>query len=172
MPTFKKSWILLNAARCLRKMLPILMIGGARAYSIIDGLGKLAGVYRMNAGATTTITSIPADASIRKYNDEGTNSGSTSSELGNVVSLVNTLRGNYSSSNPAKSYFNYPRPFRWKDNSIIVPTLIPVINPDPNKDGGFPSGHTNAAYLSAFAMAYAIPERYQEPADSRFRTRS
>ncbi|WP_414847803.1 phosphatase PAP2 family protein [Bacillus sp. IT-13CA1] len=134
----------------------------SQSYSIIDGLGKLAGVYRMNAGATTTITSIPADASIRKYNDEGTNSGSTSSELGNVVSLVNTLRGNYSSSNPAKSYFNYPRPFRWKDNSIIVPTLIPVINPDPNKDGGFPSGHTNAAYLSAFAMAYAIPERYQE----------
>ncbi|WP_044789861.1 acid phosphatase [Bacillus licheniformis] len=134
----------------------------SQSYSIIDGLGKLAGVYRMNAGATTTITSIPADASIRKHNDEGTNSGSTSSELGNVVSLVNTLRGNYSSSNPAKSYFNYPRPFRWKDNSIIVPTLIPVINPDPNKDGGFPSGHTNAAYLSAFAMAYAIPERYQE----------
>lgn len=134
----------------------------SQSYSIIDGLGKLAGVYRMNAGATTTITSIPADASIRKYNDEGTNSGSTSSELGNVVSLVNTLRGNYSSSNPAKSYFNYPRPFRWKDNSIIVPTLIHVINPDPNKDGGFPSGHTNAAYLSAFAMAYAIPERYQE----------
>ncbi|MHB0829940.1 acid phosphatase [Bacillus licheniformis] len=134
----------------------------SQSYSIIDGLGKLAGVYRMNAGATTTITSIPADASIRKYNDEGTNSGSTSSELGNVVNLVNTLRGNYSSSNPAKSYFNYPRPFRWKDNSIIVPTLIPVINPDPNKDGGFPSGHTNAAYLSAFAMAYAIPERYQE----------
>ena len=27
----QKSWILLNAARCLRKMLPILMIGGARA---------------------------------------------------------------------------------------------------------------------------------------------
>ena len=66
----------------------------SQSYSIIDGLGKLAGVYRMNAGATTTITSIPADASIRKYNDEGTNSGSTSSELGNVVSLVNTLRGN------------------------------------------------------------------------------
>lgn len=134
----------------------------SQSYSIIDGLGKLADVYRMNAGAKTTITSIPADALIRKYHDEGTNSGSTSSELGNVVSLVNTLRGNYSSSNPAKGYFNYPRPFRWKDNSIIVPTLIPVINPDPNKDGGFPSGHTNAAYLSAFAMAYAIPERYQE----------
>ncbi|QSF99656.1 phosphatase PAP2 family protein [Bacillus paralicheniformis] len=133
-----------------------------QSYSVIDGLGKLADVYRMNAGATTTIISIPAGASIKKYHDEGTNSGSTSSELGHVVSLVNTLRGNYSSSNPAKGYFNYPRPFRWKDNSIIVPTLIPVINPDPNKDGGFPSGHTNAAYLSAFAMAYAIPERYQE----------
>lgn len=36
-----------------------------QSYSVIDGLGKLADVYRMNAGATTTITSIPADASIK-----------------------------------------------------------------------------------------------------------
>ncbi len=133
-----------------------------QSYSVIDGLGSLTDVYRTKAGATTTINSIPADASMIKYHDEGTNSGSTGSSLGHVVSLVNTLRGNYSSTNPAKGYFNYPRPFRWKDNSIIVPTLVPAINPDPNKDGGFPSGHTNAAYLSAFAMAYAIPERYQE----------
>lgn len=78
------------------------------------------------------------------------------------MSLVNTLRGPYSSTNPAKGYFQYPRPFRWESNSILVPTLVPAINPDPSKDGGFPSGHTNAAYLSAFAMAYAVPERYQE----------
>ncbi|TWM23937.1 hypothetical protein CHCC14821_0258 [Bacillus paralicheniformis] len=55
-----------------------------QSYSVIDGLGKLADVYRMNAGATTTIISIPADASIKKYHDEGTDSGSTSSELGHV----------------------------------------------------------------------------------------
>ncbi|MEH7483416.1 phosphatase PAP2 family protein [Neobacillus drentensis] len=133
-----------------------------QSYSVIDGLGSLTDVYRMNAGATTTINSIPADATTKKYDDEGTNAGSTSSSLGIIVSLVNTLRGNYSSTNPAKGYFSYPRPFRWSSTSIVVPTLIPAINPDPSIDGGFPSGHTNAAYLSAFAMAYAVPERYQE----------
>lgn len=30
------------------------------------------------------------------------------------------------------------------------------------KDGGFPSGHTNAAYLAAIAYAYAVPERFSE----------
>ncbi|MDO3661450.1 phosphatase PAP2 family protein [Bacillus sp. C28GYM-DRY-1] len=133
-----------------------------QSYSVIEGLGPLTDVYRMNAGATTTINSIPADATTNKYHDEGTHSGSTSSSLGSIVGLVNTLRGPYSSTNPAKGYFQYPRPFRWESNSILVPTLVPAVNPDPSKDGGFPSGHTNAAYLSAFAMAYAVPERYQE----------
>ncbi|OIR62453.1 phospholipid phosphatase [Bacillus sp. FMQ74] len=133
-----------------------------QSYSVIDGLGPLTDLYRVKAGAATTINSIPADATMTKYNDEGTNSGSTSSSLGSIVSLVNTLRGPYSSTNPAKGYFQYPRPFRWESNSILVPTLVPAINPDPSKDGGFPSGHTNAAYLSSFAMAYAVPERYQE----------
>ncbi|AET59467.1 membrane-associated phospholipid phosphatase [Paenibacillus terrae HPL-003] len=133
-----------------------------QSYSVIDGLGSLTDVYRKNAGATTTINDVPADALTKKYEDEGTNAGSTSSSLGNIVKLVNTLRGDYSSTSSAKAYFNYPRPFRWSDNSVVVPTLLPAQNPDPSKDGGFPSGHTNAAYLSAFAMAYAAPERYQE----------
>lgn len=30
------------------------------------------------------------------------------------------------------------------------------------KDGGFPSGHTNAGYLAAMAYAYALPQRYTE----------
>ncbi len=126
------------------------------------GLGSLTDVYRKNAGATTTINDIPADALTKKYEDEGTNAGSTSSSLGNIVNLVNTLRGDYSSTSSAKAYFSYPRPFRWSDNSVVVPTLLPAQNPDPSKDGGFPSGHTNAAYLSAIAIAYAVPERYQE----------
>ena len=32
----------------------------------------------------------------------------------------------------------------------------------PEKDGGFPSGHTNAAYLGTYALAYAVPEQYDE----------
>lgn len=84
------------------------------------------------------------------------------SSLGNMVNLVNTLRGNYSSTNPAKAYFNYPRPFRWSEDVKLLPTLVPAKKSDPSSDGGYPSGHTNAAYLTAFAMAYAVPERYQE----------
>lgn len=133
-----------------------------QSYSVIDGLGTLADVYRSKAKATTTIQDVAADATSKKYSDEGNNAGDPESELGSMVNLVNTLRGQYSSTNPAKSYFSYPRPFRWVNNSVVLPTLIPVQNADPTKDGGFPSGHTNAAYLSAFALAYAVPERYQE----------
>ncbi|WP_103042260.1 phosphatase PAP2 family protein [Paenibacillus polymyxa] len=133
-----------------------------QSYSVIDGLGSLTDIYRKQAGATTTINDVPADATTKKYEDEGTNAGDISSSLGNVVNLVNTLRGDYSTTNPAKSYFSYPRPFRWSDNSVVVPSLIPALKSDATNDGGFPSGHTNAAYLSSIAMAYAMPERYQE----------
>ncbi|MEE4577666.1 acid phosphatase [Paenibacillus polymyxa] len=133
-----------------------------QSYSVIDGLGSLTDIYRKKAGATTTINDVPADATTKKYEDEGTNAGDTSSSLGNVVNLVNTLRGDYSTTNPAKSYFSYPRPFRWSDNSVVVPSLIPALKSNATNDGGFPSGHTNAAYLSSIAMAYAMPERYQE----------
>lgn len=133
-----------------------------QSYSVIDGLGSLTDIYRKKTGATTTINDVPADATTKKYEDEGTNAGDISSSLGNVVNLVNTLRGDYSTTNPAKSYFSYPRPFRWSDNSVVVPSLIPALKSDATNDGGFPSGHTNAAYLSSIAMAYAMPERYQE----------
>lgn len=133
-----------------------------QSYSVIDGLGPLADVYRSLAGAQTTILDIPADATEVKYDDKGTGAGDPESKLGNMVKLVNTVRGNYSSSNPAKGYYQYPRPFRWSEEVSVLPTLIPAKNPDPTNDGGFPSGHTNAAYLAAFAMAYAVPERYQE----------
>lgn len=133
-----------------------------QSYSVMEGLGSLTDVYRTDAGATTTITDIPTDATTQKYDDAGNNAGDPHSSLGSVVSLVNKLRGDYSSTNPAKSFFNYKRPFRWDSPAVIVPTLVPQIKSDPTSDGGFPSGHTNAAYLSAFAMAYAVPERYQE----------
>lgn len=133
-----------------------------QSYSVIEGLGAYTDVYYNDVKATTTIKDVAADATTKKYSDEGNNAGEMDSKLGNMVSLVNTLRGKYSSTNPAKTFYSYPRPFRWVNNSVVVPSLLPVQNSDPTKDGGFPSGHTNAAYLSAYALAYAVPERYQE----------
>ncbi|MDR7376809.1 autotransporter-associated beta strand protein [Rhodoferax ferrireducens] len=151
-------------------------------YSVIDGLGPLAAPYYTGAGATTSITSIPANATTVAYTEAGTGGGSTSSSLGSVVSLVNLLRGNFSSTTPSKNFFQYPRPWRMTNASVVqdtgavdslgfpvysssvalVPTLLPVRSTTPATDGGFTSGHTNAAYLAAWAMAYAVPERFQE----------
>lgn len=135
-----------------------------QTYGAAEGLGSLSEVYRTKSGTYTTITSIPADATKVKYNDgNGENKGGDStSELGSMVDLIGKLRGNYASTTQAKNFYNYKRPFRWLDPSIIVPTLIPAISTTPATDGGFPSGHTNASYLAALSLAYAVPERFQE----------
>ena len=136
-----------------------------QSYGAVDGLGSLADVYRKKSETYTTITSIPADALTKKYDDgNGSNkAGNSDSELGKMVDLIGTLRGGAASTTPAKNFYKYPRPFRWaNDTSIIVPTLVPAISTTPETDGGFPSGHTNASYLAAIALAYAVPERFQE----------
>lgn len=135
-----------------------------QSYGATEGLGSLADVYRSMSGTYTTITSIPDDAISVKYNDgNGENKGGDSnSELGSMVDLIGKLRGNYASTTPAKNFYSYMRPFRWADPSIIVPTLVPAMSTTPATDGGFPSGHTNASYLASLALAYAVPERFQE----------
>ena len=51
----------------------------------------------------------------------------------------------------------------YASNIKVVPALIYSLeNRGRQKDCGFPSGHTNAAYLAAFAFAYAMPERFAE----------
>ena len=132
-------------------------------YSALNGLGPLRDVFATASGAATTIAGVAADATSVKYDDTGNGAGSSTSPLGNVVSLIGTLRGNYSSTNPAKAYYQYMRPFRWlNDTSVVIPTLRPAISATPASDGGFPSGHTNAGYLASYALAYAVPQRYQE----------
>ncbi|OYC97604.1 phosphatase PAP2 family protein [Microbacterium sp. Yaish 1] len=138
-----------------------------QSYSAIDGLGPAASAFRaaMNAGTTIPGT-VPADATTVRYDDGGNSAGrwaDPGSELGSVVALVDTVRGPAASSNPSKNFFGYKRPFRWVDDSIIVPALLPVRKPDSEaaSDGGFPSGHTNAAYLASFALADAAPQ-YQD----------
>lgn len=135
-----------------------------QTYGATEGLGALSEIYRTKSGTYTTITTIPEDARVTKYTDgNGENKGGDSnSELGSMVDLIGKLRGNYASTTPAKNFYNYMRPFRWLDPSVIVPTLVPARSSTPATDGGFPSGHTNASYLAALSLAYSVPERFQE----------
>lgn len=162
-----------------------------QSYSAIGGLGPLEAIYKTGAKAVTSITSapdgipagpvsdtLPADAPAGSANGPG----ATDSALGKVAQLVNAVRGDFTSSNPSKLAYQYPRPWRMTRASEVIETGgIPVLgvpaydtevrlapellrqrSAKPADDGGFPSGHTNAAWLAALALAYAIPERYQE----------
>ncbi|MGW0706178.1 phosphatase PAP2 family protein [Streptomyces sp. NPDC002643] len=162
-----------------------------QSYSVITGLGPLAELYKAGAMAVTAITSAPDGTPSGKISDSvpadapagsANGAGSTTSELGKVAELVNTVRGPFASSNPAKFAYQYPRPWRMNEDSevadtgttdefgfpvydsdvIVVPQLLRQRGEDPATDGGFPSGHTNALHLASLAYAYAIPERFQE----------
>ncbi|GHH76752.1 phosphatase PAP2 family protein [Promicromonospora soli] len=162
-----------------------------QSYSVIAGLGPLAEAYRTGARAVTSITTAPDGTPPTTISDavpadapagSAIGAGSDTSELGEIVRLVNTVRGPFSSSNPSKFAFQYPRPWRMTDRSTVVdtgvvdelgypvyksgvvvaPQLLRQRSTDPASDGGFPSGHANAAWLAALAYAYAIPERFSE----------
>ncbi|GAB2933511.1 phosphatase PAP2 family protein [Streptomyces heilongjiangensis] len=162
-----------------------------QSYSVISGLGPLADLYKEGALAVTAITSAPDGTPPGKVSDSvpadapagsANGAGSTTSELGLVAQLVNTVRGPFASSNPAKFSYQYPRPWRMNEDSevvdtgakdefgypvyesevIVVPQLLRQRGENPAEDGGFPSGHTNALHLAALAYAYAVPERFQE----------
>ncbi|THV37151.1 phosphatase PAP2 family protein [Glycomyces buryatensis] len=162
-----------------------------QSYSALAGLGPLEAVYKAGAKAVTSITGAPDGLPDGKISDSvpadapagsATGAGATDSDLGKVVELVNTVRGNYSSSNPGKYTYQYPRPWRLNPDSEVVETEgLPILgvpvyetevsaavqllrqrSDEPETDGGYPSGHTNAAWLASIALAYAIPERFQE----------
>lgn len=50
----------------------------------------------------------------------------------------------------------------YNSSVVVAPSLVVAESITPLSDYGFPSGHTNAAYSTALALGYAIPERYQE----------
>ena len=50
----------------------------------------------------------------------------------------------------------------YESRVVVAPQLLRQRSTDPTTDGGFPSGHTNAAWLAALAFAYAVPERFSE----------
>ncbi|WAC75875.1 phosphatase PAP2 family protein [Roseateles sp. SL47] len=136
-----------------------------KGYSISDGMGPLTSAWRTAAGQTTTITSMPADATTVLYNDTGADVGvSTASgnkTLGLAVDFINNV-GDNASTEPAKRFYKYARPWRWSSNVIVVPQLVPAKSSTPATDGGYISGHTAEAVRKAMAMAYLVPQRYQE----------
>jgi autotransporter-associated beta strand protein len=136
-----------------------------KGYSVTDGLGPLTAIWRTAAQQTTTITSIPADATTVLYNDGGNNTGVGSAGgnavLGSVVDFINNV-GENGSTEPAKRFYKYARPWRWSSRVQVVPALVPAESPTPGTDGGFISGHAAEGTRDAIAMAYVVPERFQE----------
>ncbi|WP_175975758.1 phosphatase PAP2 family protein [Burkholderia sp. BCC1047] len=136
-----------------------------KGYSVTDGMGPLTAAWRTAAQQTTTITSVPADATTVLYNDAGNNVGVGSSggnaSFGKVVDLLNEM-GNNASTEPSKRFFKYARPYRWSTSVVVAPTLVPAESATPATDGGFISGHTAEAMRDATTMAWLLPERFQE----------
>ncbi|TWD58022.1 autotransporter-associated beta strand protein [Agrobacterium vitis] len=132
--------------------------------SITDGLGPLTDAWRKGAKQTTTITDMPADATTVKYDDKGNNRGvgaKDNRDLGKAVDLIEAGSAD-GSTEPAKRYYKFARPYRQSDKVRVVPQLVPAESSKPVSDGGFPSGHTAEAWRDALVMAYLVPQRYQE----------
>ncbi|KML53627.1 hypothetical protein VL15_23925 [Burkholderia cepacia] len=135
-----------------------------KGYSVTDGMGPLTAAWRAAAQQTTSITSVPADATTVLYNDTGNNVGvgsSTNASFGKVVDLLNEM-GNNASTEPAKRFYKYARPYRWSSSVVVAPTLVPAESTTPATDGGFISGHQAEAMRDAVTMAWLVPERFQE----------
>ena len=104
-----------------------------QSYDMIGGLGPLAQYYYAGSLAVSSISfaSAPDGTPATTINDvvpagsatgSMTGAGNPASALGALVTLVSTLRGNYSSGNPSKNTFLYPRPWRMNDDSQVVDT--------------------------------------------------
>lgn len=136
-----------------------------KAYSMTSGLGALTEHWRDAAKQFTTITEVAADATQVKYDDQGNNRGvgeaNGNAEFGKVVDFLGMF-GTHASTEPAKRFYKYARPWRWSADVIVEPTLEPAKSKTPQTDGGFPSGHTAEGMRNAIAMAYVLPQRYQE----------
>ncbi|WP_175675958.1 phosphatase PAP2 family protein [Burkholderia ambifaria] len=135
-----------------------------KGYSVTDGMGPLTSAWRTAAQQTTSITSVPADATTVLYNDAGNNVGvgsSTNASFGKVVDLLNEM-GNNASTEPSKRFYKYARPYRWSSSVVVAPTLVPAESTTPATDGGFISGHQAEAMRDAMTMAWLVPERFQE----------
>ncbi len=137
-------------------------------YTASEGLGAYADAYAEAVNLGTTIPDEAPDAALTtKFDDEGNDNGVWADQtgpLGSTVSLVEAIRGHAASSNPSKSYYQYPRPFRWSDEVDVAPWAEPLKKPESEaaNDGGYPSGHTSAGNMAATGLAYAFPQQFDQ----------
>jgi autotransporter-associated beta strand protein len=128
-------------------------------------MGPLTSAWRSATQQVTSITAIASDATTVLYNDSGNNtgvaSGAGNTTFGTVVDFVSNI-GENGSTEPAKRFFKYARPWRWSTSVKVVPALEPAKSTTPTTDGGFISGHSAEATRDAVAMAYVVPQRFQE----------
>ncbi len=133
-------------------------------FSISDGMGPLTSAWRAGSQQFTTITEIAADATTVKYDDKGNNRGvgsDSNPDLGLAVDFIGAMSGD-GSTEPAKRFYKYARPWRWSSQVSVVPALEPAKSSTPTTDSGFLSGHSAEAVRDSLAMAYLVPERFQE----------
>lgn len=135
-----------------------------KGYSVSDGLGPLTSTWRAGARQTTTIASVDATQPVTPaVNDGGNNlgvGGAANADLGLAVDFIGNLAAG--STEPPKRFYKYARPWRWSSDVVVVPALESAKSSTPATDGGFPSGHTAEAWRDTLAMAYLVPQRYQE----------
>ena len=135
-----------------------------KGYSVSDGMGPLTSIWRTGTAQTTTIVA-PADpnVAVTKVDEKGNNLGDkTSSALAQAVTFIDSGNIVDGSTEPAKRFFKYARPYRWSNDVSVVPALESAKSTTPATDGGFPSGHTAEAWRDTLPMAYLFPQRYQE----------
>lgn len=133
-----------------------------KGYSVADGMGPLTSFWRSGTDQKTTTVEVDPNKVTVKVDDAGNNLGSTSSALGQAVIFIDSGNIVDGSSEPAKRYFKYARPYRWSSDVVVVPALESAKSSTANTDGGFNSGHTAEAWRDVLPMAYLFPQRYQE----------
>jgi autotransporter-associated beta strand protein len=138
---------------------------GSKDYNLGEAAGLLASSWRSGLDATETITYVNATSGSSATVSEGDASG----KLSNVFTMAGSSGvGSFATGNTTKYYFKYARPYMWSSEgvSIVVPALqsaqTPTAGLSAAKNAGFASGHEAEYVRRAAAMAYALPERFQE----------
>jgi autotransporter-associated beta strand protein len=135
-----------------------------KGYSVSDGMGPLTSVWRTGTGQTTSIVAVDPNTPLASaVSETGNNLGDkTSAALAQAINFIDSGNIVDGSTEPAKRFFKYARPYRWSSDVRVVPALESAKSSTPATDGGFPSGHTAEAWRDVLPMAYLFPQRYQE----------
>jgi len=107
-------------------------------------------------GALRSISTTPAKKAYNYARPWRLNSSSVVVDNGPSAALTVTNISGSSTTTGPRTWETYTSPV------TVAPSLMVVRSTTAATDYGFPSGHTNASLLASLALAYAVPERYQE----------